>query len=162
MYFGSLIDNSIFNCEKLLSVYHGHSSHLSQTNHTQCIVVSQSCNLTSSEFYRIHPKDHVICNLKNIQTNLKQHTPVIRSWSKETPLSNFDYHSNSTYLKMIAWRKFSLYSRILILREIFIPRKYFFYCEWNFAKFSSREIVLPRNFPPTKFLSREYKIIIAV
>ena len=31
------------------------------------------------------------------------------------------------------------------------------HCEWNFAKFSSREIFLPRNFPP-----RENKILIAV
>ena len=31
------------------------------------------------------------------------------------------------------------------------------HCEWNFAKFSSREIYLPRNFPP-----RENKILIAV
>ena len=39
----------------------------------------------------------------------------------------------------------------------FSSRENNIHCEWNFAKFSSREIYLPRNFPP-----RENKILIAV
>ena len=39
----------------------------------------------------------------------------------------------------------------------FSSRENNIHCEWNFAKFSSREIFLPRNFPP-----RENKILIAV
>ena len=39
----------------------------------------------------------------------------------------------------------------------FSSRENNIHCEWNFAKFSSREIYLPRNFLP-----RENKILIAV
>ena len=56
-----------------------------------------------------------------------------------------------TVHQFFAWRKFSLYSRIWILREIFLPRKYYP------LRMEFREIFRPRNFPP-----RENKIIIAV
>ena len=33
----------------------------------------------------------------------------------------------------------------------FSSRENIIHCEWNFAKFSTREIFLPRNFPPRDF-----------
>ena len=39
----------------------------------------------------------------------------------------------------------------------FSSREKHIHCEWNFAKFSSREFFLPRNFPP-----RENIILVAV
>ena len=57
---------------------------------------------------------------------------------------------------------FSRGGNVRYIRELgfcakFSSRENNIHCEWNFAKFSSREIYLPRNFPP-----RENKIIIAV
>ena len=73
-------------------------------------------------------------------------TPAARS-CRPRPLynTNFSRGGNVRYIRELGFcAKFS-------------SRENNIHCEWNFAKFSSREIVLPRNFPP-----RENKIIIAV
>ena len=76
---------------------------------------------------------------------------------RETCCKGLDLYENELYNT-----NFSRGGNFRYIREFgfcakFSSRENNIHCEWNFAKFSSRDIFLPRNFSP-----RENEILIAV
>ena len=113
---------------------------MSTISHNGCELVQQWLRVRSHGW--VSRSQIVSQNLRSI---CDKHTIKLRLEKRVLYNTNFSRGGNVRYI------------RELVFCAKFSSRENNIHCEWNFAKFSSREIFLPRNFPP-----RENKSLIAV